>query len=160
VESSRKPIAVIGDVNIFFDTGRFDGYCVYLESRKGLNAPSDVMYFSRLQQLDEKYDTIYDDFVEIYDLTTKVISPEVLKLIEEIAGSYPQDYREIQIWLTVIYAGMVAEENKQGTILGKRIKRLGMYQMLVNSDNPYTAANFSRGKKWKELDELMTKYGF
>lgn len=44
---------------------------------------------------------------------------------------------------------MVAEENKKYSVLGKRIKRLGIYQVLMD-EKPLCAtqaANFSRGKK-------------
>lgn len=55
---------------------------------------------------------------------------------------------------------MIAEENKLNAILKKRIKRLGMYQVLVQNYPPSVAANYSKGKKWRELDALMVHYGF
>jgi hypothetical protein len=55
---------------------------------------------------------------------------------------------------------MIAEENKENTKLGKRIKRLGMYQTLVEKLDPFLAANFSRGMKWQEIDEECHKRGF
>jgi len=45
-------------------------------------------------------------------------------------------------------------------MLGKRIKRLGMYQTLVDNMEPATAANFSRGMRWQEIDEQCKKRGF
>jgi hypothetical protein len=56
--------------------------------------------------------------------------------------------------------GMIAEENKENTILGKRIKRLGMYQTLIEGLPAEMSANFSRGMKWKQLDKECTKRGF
>ena len=61
---------------------------------------------------------------------------------------------------TVIYAGMVAERNKKNTVLKERIKRLGMYQLLVKNFTPVNAANFSKGKKAKELNIICNKHGF
>jgi hypothetical protein len=55
---------------------------------------------------------------------------------------------------------MVAEENKEHAILKKRIKRLGLYQVLVENMEPEQAAIFSKGKKWTELDKLMKEKGF
>jgi hypothetical protein len=66
----------------------------------------------------------------------------------------------IDIWFTVIYAGMVAEENKKNAKLKKRIKRLGMFQVLIEKKSAEYAANFSKGKKWKELDTIMLSAGF
>jgi len=83
-----------------------------------------------------------------------------LDKITEIASSYGDDKIIMDIWFTVIYAGMVAEENKKNAILKKRVKRLGMYQVLIENQSPDFAANFSKGKKWRELDALMKKYGF
>ena len=55
---------------------------------------------------------------------------------------------------------MIAEENKGNAILKKRIKRLGMHQVLLENYTPEHAANFSKGKKWKDLDKLMKQKGF
>ena len=61
---------------------------------------------------------------------------------------------------TVVYAGMIAERNKRYAILKERIKRLGMYQILMLSYKAEEAANFSKGKKAKELDLICKEYGF
>ena len=57
-------------------------------------------------------------------------------------------------------AGMIAEENKVNMILKKRIKRLGVYQVLMDNFPPSEAANFSKGKGWRELDSIMKAKGF
>lgn len=103
---------------------------------------------------------IYSDFVQVYDLTTSTIDSSVLNLISSISLSYGDDSEEIDIWFTVLYAGMIAEENKKYAKLKKRIKRLGMHQVLIEGQLPEYAAGFSRGKKWTELDALMQTKGF
>lgn len=35
-----------------------------------------------------------------------------------------------------------------------------MHQVLLENFDPELAANFSKGKKWKELDKLMKEKGF
>ena len=55
---------------------------------------------------------------------------------------------------------MVAEENKAFSKLGKRIKRPGVYQVLQENIDYNTAANFSRGRKWRELSEICAQRGF
>ena len=62
--------------------------------------------------------------------------------------------------MVVIYAAMVAEENKQFTRLGKRIKRLGVHQLLKEGLSPKEAANWSRGKAWRDLAAECEKRGF
>lgn len=84
----------------------------------------------------------------------------LLQQITCISAEYNENQIEVDIWFTVIYAGMVAEENKENAILKKRIKRLGMHQLLIENESPHFAANFSKGRKWRELDLIMKKYGF
>ena len=148
---------------IEFDTGNFDDWCVFVTKPAGERfAPTDVHYFLRLKKLGEKHGCrkIYDDFVVIFNRTTKYIDPAVFDLILSLSKYYNEDSSEIEIWFSVLYAGMIAEENKQFAILKKRIKRLGMHQILIDNLDPEFAANFSKGKKWRELDKLMKLKGF
>jgi len=150
--------------SVVFDTGRFDNWCVYLVESNGYRiAPLDKIYFEELYHISKKYPTnkVYSDFISIYHITTKNIAPKALVLIDEIVETYKSEDRMIvEQWLTVIYAGMIAEENKEKAILKKRVKRLGMYQVLVLEYPADEAAIFSKGKKWKELDRMMKGYGF
>ena len=146
-----------------FDHGSFDNWCVYVVRPNGQRfAPSDLQYFSRLKKLAENYGNqkIYDDFTVIFNRVSKNIHPEIFDLIALLSRSYGKDQLEMEIWLSVLYAGMVAEENKENARLGKRIKRLGMHQVLIEGIVPGEAAVFSKGKKWRELDELMKTKGF
>ena len=154
----------VRDKNLIqFDQGVFDSWCVFLQ-RQGFAryAPKDTAYFSRLQQLGNVHghEKIYQDFVAYYLLTNSSIDATVLSLITRLAAAYGTDAEEMDVWFTVIYAGMVAEENKANAILKKRIKRLGMHQVLMEKCDPMYAANFSRGKKWRELDTIMRERGF
>ena len=146
-----------------FDDGTFDGWCVYLQRpHQPKYAPADIQYFTRLQQLGDihGHQKIYNDFVTFYTPTSTQVDEAVLNLIRRIAASYNSDTLEIEILFTIIYAGMIAEENKQKAILKKRIKRLGMYQTLIDRLSPEIAANFSKGKKWSELDQICRTKGF
>jgi hypothetical protein len=155
---------LINGRKVVFDEGKFDQWCVYIvESDGSKDAPFDNMYFEDFRDIAQKYsdNKVYDDFVRIYDETTGVIDADVINLIDEIVDTYEEADREImEQWFTVIYAGMIAEENKEHAILKKRIKRLGMYQAIVLGMSATEAAVFSRSKKWKELDTIMNEYGF
>lgn len=148
---------------IEFDTGLFDAWCVYL-TRTGHQryAPRDNEYFSKLKQLGNfhGHQRIYNDFVSYYTLTNKNVDTNILNLITELTNNYGRDAEEMDIWFSVIYAGMVAEENKANAILKKRIKRLGMHQVLIEGLDANYADSFSKGKKWRELDTLMRQKGF
>ena len=148
---------------IEFDNGGFDTWCVYLtRANNPRYAPKDIEYFSILLELGKIYGgkRIYSDFVEFYNLTSDRIESSVLNLITSISNKYEDHTEAIDVWFTVIYAGMVAEENKENAKLKKRIKRLGMHQLLIEGVPPQIAANFSRRKKWRELDKLMALKGF
>ncbi len=146
-----------------FDTGTFDDWCVYLKMPgRAKYAPTDELYFTRLNQLADKHghEKIYNDFVRFYELTSTSIEKEVLQTICEISASYRRDSLEIEVIFTIIYAGMVAEENKEKAILKKRIKRLGMHQTLMDRLPAKEAARFSKGKNWRELDVICREKGF
>ena len=149
---------------VIFDTGRFDDWCVYVVEKNGTKtAPLDVEYFSDLKNISASYenDKVYKDFVEIYDNTDASINPTVLELIDKLVLTYKnEDKPLIEQWFSVIYAGMIAEENKQYAKLKKRVKRLGMHQVLKLGQEAKIAANFSKGKKWRELDSIMKPLGF
>ena len=55
---------------------------------------------------------------------------------------------------------MVAEENKRFARLKKYIKRLGVHQVLIEGHRASWAANYSRGKKWQELQQECDARGF
>ena len=146
-----------------YDTGKFDDWCIYLTRPKiARYAPLDVQYFTRLRELGAAHTNvkIYNHFVEIFEETTKELSEEVLDKITTISAGYGEDSMEIDILLTTLYAGMIAEQNKAYSMLGKRIKRLGLFQVLMEDMKPLDAANFSRGKKWRELDKICEEKGF
>ncbi|QNL21089.1 hypothetical protein HZR84_03760 [Hyphobacterium sp. CCMP332] len=146
-----------------FDSGSFDDWCVYLtRPNQARFAPTDVQYFSELNELGSSYShsKIYQDFVKIYEVTSAKINSSTLELITTISNEYGSHASTIDEWFTVIYGGMIAEENKSFAILKKRIKRLGMHQVLIDGINPSTAAHFSRGKKWRELDVICREKGF
>ena len=146
-----------------YDTGQFDKWCVYL-TRPGNNryAPRDYQYSDRLVKYGKKYGNsqIYEDYVFIYNKTTKTLDANMFSEIVSLCSKYGDDQIEIAIDFSIIYMGMVAEENKEHSILGKRIKRLGVYQVLMEKYQPNVAANFSRGKKWRELAVLCKERGF
>jgi hypothetical protein len=80
--------------------------------------------------------------VVIFNRTTSEINPCIFPLINQISQFYKNDSLEMEIWFNVLYAGMVAEENKENAVLKKRIKRLGMHQVLIDGLEP---------EKWRRV---------
>jgi hypothetical protein len=147
---------------VIFDFGNFDEYCVYVSDEYNRKrAPKDHEYFTFFLNLTQTYgnDKVYNDFLTIYHLTDGTINVNVRNGIDEIVSTYNEDVRdEVEENLSVIWGGMIAEENKENTYLGKRVKHLGMYQVLMGGMSPEDAAEFSKNKPWRELDTLMKDY--
>ena len=146
---------------VMFDNGAFDGYCVYVADDYNKRAPRDYEYFRFFLELANLYgnDKVYNDFLTIYYSTDKTINQDVRDVIDNIVSTYGEDVRdEVEENLAVIWGGMIAEENKDKTFLGKRVKHLGMYQVLMGILSPEDAAEFSKGKPWIGLDAIMKEY--
>ena len=146
-----------------FDQGNFDEWCIFL-TRPGRPrfAPRDWQYFTRLQELAATYGNqkVYADFVAIFDATDRTLNAELLAKISRVSSDYTQDDLRADIVFTLLYAGMLAEENKAFAPLGKRIKHLGVYQVMMEGMRPREAATFSVGRSWQELAKLCESRGF
>lgn len=150
-------------IEFIYSDGQFDQWKVFHTNPKGRQvAPRDVDYFTFFKNLSQEYgaERIYNDFVHIFEVTDKNIYPIVLELIELLSSRYDKYSLDVRVNFVIMYGGMIAEENKAGAILGKRIKRLGMHQLLLDNFTPEEAADFSRGKKVAELNLIMKSKGF
>jgi len=146
-----------------FDRGNFDGWCIFLtRPDRPRFAPRDWQYFTRLQELAGVHgaDKTYADFATIFDATSRSLDSKLLAHISSISYDYAQDILRADIVFSLLYAGMLAEENKAHAPLGKRIKRLGVYQVVMEGMPPREAATFSVGRPWQELSQLCENRGF
>lgn len=149
---------------IKYDRGNFDDYCVYIVYDNGQRkAPLDTEYFYVLKKLGEIYSQskIYEEFVKLYEKTKKEINHNILNEITNISKQYFSKHALIfDKTFSILYLAMIAEEKVTYTKLGKRIKRLGVHELLINNTSIDYAANFMRNKKWRELDKLCVERGF
>lgn len=160
----RRQFKTFGDGSLIeYGRGQFDAWCVFLSGPDLPRfAPRDAWYFADLQRLGDKHGRyrLYDDFVRIYDSTCAIPDAGLLALITGLAAGYGEDALQVDRLLSVVYAGMIAEENKTHAPLKKRIKRLGMYQCLIENMAAEDAANFSRHRDWKLIDKECLARGF
>lgn len=150
------------DTALGFDEGKFDSWCVYFIDTNGRKTPpQDTDYFAQIREYGKEYgiEKVYGDFVSIYERTYNTIDRETLIFITELATTYNNNY-EADVLFTTLYMAMVAEENKKYTKLGKRIKRLGIYKVLIENSPIIEAANIMRGMKWYDIDILCKERGF
>ena len=144
--------------------GSFDQWCVYMvdPAKRFRQPPRDIHYFGFLQSQAQVFghQKIYNDFVAIYEATQKDVEPSVLDKIDAIADTYAAAALEFSKIFTILYMGMLAEEKKAGTRLGKRIKRLGVHKLLIETCTVDEAANFMRGMNWRMIDAMCRERGF
>jgi hypothetical protein len=150
---------------ISFGPGKFDEWLIYFVSHSNVTYfPKDVEYFSTLDSVGQVYGhmNLYRDFLTLYNWigTEEVAKPEVIEWICAMAGGYGKYRNRIINVFAILYAGMVAEEEKEHKVLGKKIKRLGIYQVLIDREQPAFAAHFSRGMKAAQLKVECEKRGF
>lgn len=140
--------------SIFFAPGNFDDWCVYME-----HAPTDDEYFEWIYVLSKQYGRtqVYNDFMRIYNIVDGSFNPQ--KCLE-VAEDNDQHYNEDTVqWWVVFYMTMTAECKKENAILKKRIKCLGVYNILFDELDIKTVTTYMKGKSWKYLDELMKERG-
>ena len=146
-----------------FDHGRFDDWCVYFTDTSGHRGPPhDTGYFSQLKALADRFGAgkVYDDFVKIYDVTEAQVSGAVLRGISRLAGSYGAYALQADTVFSTLYLAMIAEEEKEGTHLGKRIKRLGVHKLLMENGSVRDSATFMKRMRWYKIARLCEERGF
>ncbi|GAC26707.1 hypothetical protein GMES_4441 [Paraglaciecola mesophila KMM 241] len=160
--SNARLIAILKDgSSMVFAKGKFDTWCIYQVCGRRANAIKDVDVFAMLARYtstSERF-TMYNDFLYVFDMVTKVVDYDLVDRIKFSSKKY-SDPAETEYIFIFLYAGMIAEENKKNAILKKFIKRLGVHQVLIEKLAPVTAANYSRGKKWQELRQECQARGF
>jgi len=109
---------------IEFDKGKFDEWCIYLTKNQSRRyVPLDTEYFGRLKEFAEVYSThkIFSVFLMFYHATDNQLNDDIFKLIDILSAQYDEYEAEIKVWFTIIYAGMIAGENKANAILKKEL---------------------------------------
>ena len=89
-----------------------------------------------------------------------VVDVDALVVIDAAAERFSSTTLQTQLYFSILYLCMVAEQNYPNTKLGKRLKRLGIYQLLFEGMTVEEAANWSRGKPWRDIAHECEKRGF
>lgn len=158
VKSYKRDIKKFPDgTKLEFDWGGFDEWCVFYSSSKGRHAPKDVEYFTEINKLGEIYgkDKMYNDFIELHAATRKEFNPDLSQWITDVVSKeYGSDALAIDKLFTIIYAGMVAEENKKNAYVGKYMKLLGLFQVLIEGMPPAEAAKFTIKMDKNDINDM------
>ena len=150
------------NLSIGFGRGKIDNFCVYVKEQNRVYAPLDTEYFQFIHDLASNFGTIkvYNSFKRLYAIAELEIVSNAIEVIDEQANRYDEFELSCQKYFSILYLAMVAEQNYPNTKLGKRLKRLGIYQLLFEGMTVEEAANWSRGKPWKEISEECKSRGF
>lgn len=148
---------------IFFNEGKKDKWKVTLMNDEWSWSPRDVDYFNQLYGLGEKYGfkTVYDVFVYVCDRVYKNDWTGKDRMIcEKVCNEADKHFEEdtLKLWWT-LYMTMLAEENMEGTKLGKSIKNLAVYRVLINGDDIDEVANAYHKKNHRLIQEEIDGYG-
>lgn len=148
-----------------WDRGGIDDWCVYMIAADGTCfAPKDIDYFTELLSFADKYGhkRVYDDFVKIYDvIVSKNPKESHIEIVDEIVKTYPEeDQLALNKLFTILWMAMVSEWNYKNTKLQHRIKRLGIYKMLMEDWSPHHSATFMISMGWREINEMCKIDGF
>lgn len=153
--------------SICFDRGRFDDYCVFFKKFDNNNnliskkAVKDIELFDNLLIFKKEYkDKVYKLIKFIFDYTNSTLNFKTIDKTVKLVNKHFDGSISAHKYFLFVYYAMVAEEKKTNSKLGKRIKLLGIYQILNEKFSSQTAANFSRGLKWTVIDEECKRRGF
>lgn len=130
------------------------------------DAPEDIDYMQDIRNLAEKYgrDRIWSSFLELYECIPQkrgvAITRKMTDKVIEIASQYPNE-PDLRLTLDCLLCAMIAENNRLkrygsrfDTKLGKKIKALGVYQAIYETDLTIRqVADYSKYKKWEWISE-------
>ena len=151
---------------ILFARGQFDNWCVYIVEKDEFDiwhayAPIDRYYFERLYFLGMLSDRgltlqkVYGHVLHMFEFmhsNPKIVSHEVINEIDRMCYTYYGDLHDMAFEVFMcVYFGMVAEENKEGTKLGRLIKMHGIHNLLCNQLSVDIAADCTRGHSWRDI---------
>lgn len=132
---------------VYYMAGKFDKWCVYYHTANSWIPLRDGFYFSNLAHLAKTYgtDKVYNDFAILLNATDHISLPDsgLLMWLTNQSKCYGQDALMFEKTMTILYATMIAEENKKFAVLGKFIKALGVYELLyMNKSVPEVVQSY------------------
>lgn len=150
-----------GGEYIFFSKGTVDNWCAYtakyVDGELKCCMPLDKYYFELLEIIGglnkENRWALYSDMKMLFAYTGRSVNPDVVRLIGTMADRYGFFADIAYNCFMHVYYGMIAEENKAGTKLGKLIKLLGIYYLLIGGKTVDEAAECEYGVPWTKLKE-------
>ena len=134
-----------------FSRGKIDDYMVSVIRDGHLPmAPTDEWLFSKLAESEDR-ERVMNAILTIAGQINSHMSN-----LNDV--TIPYDTLDEEKLLSMIAAMMLAEEKKENTWLGKMIKVLGCWQILMEGFTPYQAANWSKERYPSEIRKRIDNY--
>ena len=150
----KKIVAFEDGTFLAFTTGSFDDFRVsfFDNNEVYLFSPTDIQLFNYFLSLKNNE--------KVWEIALKIANQinSTIEYSEVIIYTLSNDINEKK-YFSALAAAMIAEERKKGTILKKRIKLLGLHQVLLQGITPQIAANWSKHKPWRIIDQECKKFG-
>lgn len=136
------------------------------------DAPEDIVYMQDIRDLAAKYgqDRVWESFLALYESIPQEhgvsLTRAMTEKVVEIASQYPEE-KNLRMTLDCLLCAMIAENNrlkkygsKYDTKLGKKIKALGVYQAIYETDMTIRqVADYSKSKGWRWISEECARRG-
>ena len=131
---------------LLYDRGSFDEFRVsfYDNKLRYRSSPHDAQFFTFFLKMGD-HEKVWRMIVQLASQIDKHTEFQNI-ILPQLSGSLAEEKV-----FSALAAAMMAEEKKAKTKLGKRVKLLGCHQVLIQGISPRVAANWSRGKPWKEI---------
>lgn len=149
---------------LYFTEGEFNAWYVSgTEPDTGDGFWCDQECFPAMQQLCNAVGLkkFYEDYVAIYQLAYKTIREADLQFLKQLSETYPESLRLLAHKVFVVnYAMFVAEENKEGSVLGKRLRRHATELMLLHGMSAEEAIIYNRGRSARDIAQECADNGY
>lgn len=155
----KKLITFSDGSYLAFDKGKIDEFRVsfYDETDNLSHSPKDTEFLWFFKKLAEKGNNPREVFDELLAIAKQINKDTEISTV--VLPHHAKDKSQIRYYYALI-AAMIAEENKEIHIVGKRVKLLGLHQVLLQDMHPKIAAKWSVGMPWKDIDKECKKWGF
>lgn len=150
----KRTLKVFEDgVSMCFEPGHFDDYMLTFYNSRGdrIETPTDTFLFESLLH--------FFDPGEAWPLVQKIADRIKKRQTIEPIVHHLLELNKYKL-MHMIGALFLAEELRENTKLGLRIKLLGIYQVLILGMSPLEVASWSVGKRWYDIDAECKKYEF
>lgn len=155
----KMPMAEPTRCHIFFGTGNIDDWCAWCsylgkDGHEYCAKATDMYYFERLEYLGllYGYDTVYQHLYHIFVECRKDFSFALALTCYELSLFYKDHARLANDMFLHVYYGMVAEENKQNTKIGRLIKMNGLYSLLKDRRGVMMSTKECVGRRWRDIE--------